>query len=274
MGALKRLARYLRARPRMVFEFEFQAADGFECYTGTDWAGCTRTRKSTSGGCLMLGRHLIKAWSATQASIALSSGEAEYYGVVHGTGIALGMQALYGDIGLSLPIRVWTDSSAAIGIGGRQGLGKLRHLECHSLWVQQRLRRKEFKLLKVAGEVNPADLFTKHLESRAKLDQVVGLFSCRFMEGRAASAPALKSDTAAAINLTTELAHDPAVLPHLHLPDDIARLFPETIIDPPRRGEDDLYPADELRDPVPAIRRLRVTHRGGRRHREESNGIA
>ena len=125
MGALKRLARYLRARPRMVFAFEFQAADGLECYTDTDWAGCTRTRKSTSGGCLMLGRHLIKAWSATQASIDLSSGEAEYYGVVRGSGIALGMQALHGDIGLSLPIRVWTDSSAAIGIGGRQGLGKL-----------------------------------------------------------------------------------------------------------------------------------------------------
>ena len=176
------------------------------------------------------------------------------------------MQALYGDIGLSLPIRVWTDSSAAIGIGGRQGLGKLRHLECRSPLVQQRLRRKEFKLLKGAGEVNPADLFTEHLESHAKLDQVVGLFSCRFMEGRAASAPALKSDTAAAINLTTELAHDPAVLPHLHLPEDIARLFPE--------GEDDLNPADELCDPVPAIRRLRVTHRGGCRHREESNGIA
>ena len=128
--------------------------------------------------------------------------------------------------------------------------------------------------MKVAGEVSPADLFTKHLESRAKLDQVVGLFSCRFMEGRAASAPALKSDTAAAINLTTEFAHDPAVLPHLHLPEDIAELLPGAMIDPPRRGEDDLNPADELCDPVPAIRRLRVTHRGGRCHREESNGIA
>ena len=94
----------------------------------------------------MLGQHLIKAWSATQASIALSLGEAEYYSVVRGTGIALGIRALYGDIGLELPIRVCTDSSAALGIGGRQGLGKLRHLECHSLWVQHRLRRKEFKL--------------------------------------------------------------------------------------------------------------------------------
>ena len=38
----------------------------------------------------MLGQHLIKAWSATQVSIALSSGEEKYYGVARGTGIALG----------------------------------------------------------------------------------------------------------------------------------------------------------------------------------------
>jgi histone deacetylase 1/2 len=62
MGALKRLARYLRARPRMVFDYEFQTAEGIDCYTDTDWAGCARTRKSTSGGCVMVGRHLIKAW--------------------------------------------------------------------------------------------------------------------------------------------------------------------------------------------------------------------
>ena len=130
MAALKRLFRYFRALLRMVFNFEYQSAEGLEAYTDTDWAGCTRTRKTTSGGCLMVGQHLIKAWSATQASIALSSGEAGYYGVVRGAGIALGIQALYRDIGLALPIRVWTDSSAAIGTGGRQGLGKLRHLLC------------------------------------------------------------------------------------------------------------------------------------------------
>ena len=66
---------------------------------------------------------------------------------------------MYHDLGIELPIRTWTDSSAALGIGGRQGHGKLRHLECHSLWVQQRLRWGEFKRLKVAGECNPADFF-------------------------------------------------------------------------------------------------------------------
>ena len=39
------------------------------------------------------------------------------------------------------------------------------------------MRRKEFKLPNVAGEAKPTELFTKHLESRAKLDQLTGLFN-------------------------------------------------------------------------------------------------
>ena len=62
----------------------------------------------------MLGSHATKAWSATQASLATSSGEAEYYGVVRATGIGLGVQALLKDAGVSVPLRVWTDSEAAI----------------------------------------------------------------------------------------------------------------------------------------------------------------
>ena len=85
-SALKRLGRYLKLRPRMVFEMPFQSCDSINVYSDADWAGCLRTRKSTSGGCIMLGSHLTKAWSATQASLALSSGEAEFYGLVRATG--------------------------------------------------------------------------------------------------------------------------------------------------------------------------------------------
>ena len=88
----------------------------------------------------MLGRHVLKTWSSTQPTISLSSGEAEYYGVVRAAGLALGQQCLLRDLGHDLPVRVWTDSSAAIGISSRQGLGKLRHIATHTLWVQQAVR--------------------------------------------------------------------------------------------------------------------------------------
>ena len=88
--ALKRLARYLNGKPRLVYNYPLQKAHKIDVYTDTDWAGCARTRKSTSGGCILLGCHTIKHWSSTQQSISLSSGEAEFYGVVRASGYGLG----------------------------------------------------------------------------------------------------------------------------------------------------------------------------------------
>ena len=192
VNALKRLGRYLEGHRRLIMDFPFQRADTVDTYSDTDWSGCIKTRKSTSGGCLMIGKHLIKSWSSTQGPISLSSGEAEFYGVVKASGVALGYQALLRDLGLRLPLRVWTDSSATMGICSRQGLGKLRHIDTRSLWVQQRVRDGSIELRKVRGEVNPADLFTKHLPGEDKVKGLLQLFGCRFAGGRALEAPELR----------------------------------------------------------------------------------
>ena len=123
-----------------------------------------------------------------------SSGEAEFNGVVRGSGAGLGFQSLLRDLGLEVPLRVWTDSSAAIGICSRQGLGGVRHLDTHTLWVQQAVRCKKIDLRKVDGEVNPADIFTKHSLTRERLMKLVGLFECAFMGGRAESAPRMRTN--------------------------------------------------------------------------------
>ena len=70
----------------------------------------------------MLGKHLTKSRSSTQTLVSLSNGEAKFYGVAKASGISLGYQALLKDLGHALPVRVWTDSTATIGICGRQGL--------------------------------------------------------------------------------------------------------------------------------------------------------
>ena len=63
---LKRLARYLIAHPRVIVKFEYQGkVDVVDAWTDTDYAGCHESRKSTSGGAIMLGKHLIKSWSNT-----------------------------------------------------------------------------------------------------------------------------------------------------------------------------------------------------------------
>ncbi len=190
--SLKRLCRYLAGSPRLVYVYRKQKVDCVDIYTDTNWAGCPKTRKSTSGGAVLLGQHTIKHWSSTQTSVALSSGEAEFNGVVRGAGQGLGYQALLGDLGVSVPLRLWTDSSAAIGICSRQGLGKLRHLDAHMPWIQQAVRSGRVDLRKVDGERNPADLLTKHSLTREKLQQLTKLYDCHFLEGRAQSAPQMR----------------------------------------------------------------------------------
>ena len=65
MAALKRMGRYMLGRQRLVYTYPWQEASGIEVYSDTDWSGCARTRRSTSGGCVMLGRHVIRTWSST-----------------------------------------------------------------------------------------------------------------------------------------------------------------------------------------------------------------
>ena len=142
----------------------------------------------------MLGRHLIKSWSSTQGPVSLSSGEAEFYGVVKAAGVTLGYQALLEDLGVKIPVRVWTDSTATMGICGRQGLGKLRHVDTRSLWIQQRVRDGSIELRKVRGEVNPADLFTKHLQSADRVEDLLELMGCQYVAGRAEGAPQLRRE--------------------------------------------------------------------------------
>ena len=47
-------------------------------------------------------------------------------------------------------------------------------------------------LRKVLGEENPADLLTKHSLSRQRLEGLVTLFGCKYLGGRAASAPQVR----------------------------------------------------------------------------------
>ena len=78
LAKLKRLARYLkRERERgQVFEYG-KLAEELTVFTDSDWASCKETRKSSSGGVLMLGRHTLKALSRKQKVIAKNSAEAE-----------------------------------------------------------------------------------------------------------------------------------------------------------------------------------------------------
>ena len=160
-----------------------EEVDTIDVYTDSDWAGCRATRKSTSGGLVVLGGGVVKAWSKTQGPVALSSGEAEYYAMVKGTLEGIGLQSLARDLGWELELRLFVDSSAAKAIASRKGLGKVRHIEVRHLWLQQAVRDKKLVLRKVLGKENPSDLLTKGL-SIIDIEKLLGLMNAQFREVR------------------------------------------------------------------------------------------
>ena len=158
---MKKLVRYLKAHPRVVQKIKLGHQGGEQdcvaVMVDSDWAGCSLTRKSTNGGCLMWRGVCLKAWSTTQGAVALSSGEAEYYAAVKGASEGLGFQSACRDLGIHFQqpdrVCVLTDSSACKGICQRTGLGKVRHLEVAYLWLQDLTRKGRITLKKIPGQL-------------------------------------------------------------------------------------------------------------------------
>ena len=153
-------------RERSITSYDYQNSyKSIAIWVDTDYAGCRKTRKSTTGGVAILGNHLVKGWSTSQAIIALSVGEAEFYGMVKGGSIGLGIRSVLQDMGVEKKIKVNTDSSTAKGIAMRKGLGKVRHIEVNQLWIQDRVAKGDIELCKVPGIENLADALTKNVEN-------------------------------------------------------------------------------------------------------------
>ena len=88
---------------------------------------------------------------------------------------------------MQVKIRLRSDATAAIGIARRRGLGKLRHLDVEDLWCQEKVRDKTIEISKVLGTDNPADIFTKYVDS-ATLQKALKFMNLHAETGRAKSA--------------------------------------------------------------------------------------
>ena len=110
------------------------------------------------------------------------------------------------------------------------------------------------KFRKVHGELNPADLLTKHMPSQEKLNELVALFGCAFVGGRAKSAPLLRKrrqdepagmgfadediiepeeiDEDGSVYMLEAGKHDVERWPHLYPADELELMFPIVVTAP------------------------------------------
>ncbi len=205
--ALKRIGQYLKGRPRLVLRYQWQSCGGtVVTYTDSDWAGCKKTGRSTSGGIVTIGGHVIKTYSRQQKTVALSSAEAELHAMVAASAEAIGVINLCRDMGIRVRGEVYTDSSAAIGIAQRSGSGKVRHLRVQALWVQEVRSTGRLKYHKVLGTRNPSDILTKHVPADL-LNVHLRTLGMEVKDGRAETAPTLDLVEAWTMEWTEEEEH-------------------------------------------------------------------
>ena len=121
-----------------------------------------------------------------------------------------------------------------MGIAKRTGLGRIRHLDTNTLWLQETVRTGAIEVCKVKGEENPADLI-KHLPSQDKVHTLVKLFGCEYRDGRAASAPLLEKMDRSQVNSVNSRE----LLPHQRTPAEIDELYPRMVA-PDEYGDRDL----------------------------------
>jgi hypothetical protein len=95
----------------------------------------------------------------------------------------MGAKAMLKDVGIEAIVILKTDANAAIGVASRRGMGKIRHIEVNQLWLQDKVSKKEVKVVKIKGDENPADHLTKFL-SQNGIKQHMDWIGQRYVKGR------------------------------------------------------------------------------------------
>ena len=176
---LKHVLRYLKGslqyttclKPPRKRVVEQASTIEIQAFADSDWAGCAKTRKSTSGASLALWGVTIATSSRTQATQALSSAEAELYAMGMAIQDALHLQSLLQELKLTqlakpFELTVYTDSSSGKALASKLGLTrKSKHVQLRFLFMQDLVASGQLKLSRVPSEKNPADVLTKYLQA-------------------------------------------------------------------------------------------------------------
>ena len=115
--------------------------------------------------------------------MALSSAESELYAIVKACAEAMRLLCLMKDRKKQMACVLLRDASAALGVVQRQGLGKLRHVDCNFLFVQRLNAERTVRFVKVQSANNLAELCAKSV-SQEVLEKHVAATGGEFRTGR------------------------------------------------------------------------------------------
>ena len=169
MVALKRCIRYLASA--LTHHLELRPVPGditVDEYSDADWASL-EDRKSVSCGALQVNGALASSYSRTQAVVAQSSCESELHGLGSAATEALWVAGLLKEaFGVDVVPTIWGDSTSALSLASRAGMGRLKHVEIRLLAIQDWVRQRRLRLAKVDTVNNLSSAPAPHATRQSK----------------------------------------------------------------------------------------------------------
>lgn len=181
---LKHLLRYIKGTQqhykyyvRPTIRATPELTPDIRVFVDSDWAGCPTTRKSTTGFVIQFLGSTIHYGSRTQATIALSSAEAELHAINTGATEALHIRNFLQEAlnMAKINVRIHTDSPSGKSMATRIGSSKkAKHIELKHLFIQQLILHDFVRLIKINTNHNTADIFTKYITTETLLRHLHG----------------------------------------------------------------------------------------------------
>ena len=163
--AAKWILRYVHGTVDMGLVFQRDEKTVQPCigYVDSDYAGDLDKRRSMTGYVFTLAGGPVSWRSTLQATVALSTTEAEYMAVTEAFKEAIWLQGLLDDLGIvQEQIPVHCDSLSAIYLAKNQvHHARTKHIDVRYHFVREIIDEGDILLVKIDTKENPADMLTK-----------------------------------------------------------------------------------------------------------------
>ena len=147
-------------------------------YSDANWGNDINTRRSTSGYIFFVADGVVSWSSKRQATVALSSTEAEYMALTHATKEAVWLRALLGELGFHQgdPSIIFEDNQSCIALA-RNPIhhARTKHIDIRHHYIRERLE-SDVTLRYVNTKEMVADALTKPLP-KPQFEYLVGLMN-------------------------------------------------------------------------------------------------
>ncbi|WVZ70699.1 hypothetical protein U9M48_019342 [Paspalum notatum var. saurae] len=166
LTTVKRILRYLKHTPSIGLWYPKGASFELLGYADSDFAGCRVERKSTSGGCYLLGHSLVWWSSKKQNCISLSTAEVEYIAAGSSCAQLLYMKQTLKDYGVELTrIPLLCDNESAVKLANNPVQhSRTKHIDIHHHFIRDHVAKGNILLRNVGTKEQLVDIFTKPLD--------------------------------------------------------------------------------------------------------------